>query len=346
MIPHNRPWITKKDKESITKIAESRFISQGKKVKELEKNFNKMFRLGYACSLSSGTSALSLSLMALGIKKGMKVAIPTYSCSAILNSVKWAGATPVVCDILKENLLLNPKKIKKNIDAIILVHTFGNYANVNHYKSKKIKIIEDCCHSLGGYQKSKPIGALGDVAIFSFYATKIITSGQGGLVWSKNKKLIDKIVDYREFDLRKNYIPRFNFQMTDLQASLAVNQFKRLKRIREIRRRIAIKYSKYIPKDFKIIIDFKKKNNMIYRFVLMAPNKRRRDKYLKFLNRNGIKAIIPVQKFELLHRYLKMDKKNFPISESICDTTVSLPLYPDLKKKEILKITQVMKRFN
>ena len=169
---------------------------------------------GNSISTSSGTAALYLALYAIGIKENNEVIIPTYTCSSILNAIFMHKAKPVLIDIdpLTWNLDYSQveKACNKKTKAIIVTHTFGNPCDLNLFKSLGIPIIEDCAQSLGSLINNQKTGTLADISTFSFYATKFITTGEGGMVFSKKRDLVEKIRDYINFDYRQNYYPRFN----------------------------------------------------------------------------------------------------------------------------------------
>lgn len=345
MIPHNRPFISKDDISKVVRILDSKKISDGSQVKNLEKRFSNFFLKGKSCALSSGTSALYLALKYLSKKKKLTVGLPTYACSALLNAVNFAGAKPVIFDINSETFNLDINKIDQKVDIIIVVHTFGSPASINNYYNFCNKIIEDCCHSIGGEYKGKKIGSSGDAAIFSFYATKIITSGQGGLIWSKNRDIINKAINFREFDLVKKYKPRFNLKLTDLQAGLVESQLNKIKIIKEKRNKIYKRYLMECSKKFELQSGFDGKSTIPYRFIIKLPNKKSRNKLRSEFLKKNIISINPIEKFELLHRYLKLKPKKFEISEKLVDQNLSVPIYPDLKDREVEKVCEVIRKF-
>ena len=348
MIPHNSTHITKSDRLAVDSIMKSGWIAQGKEVEALEKNFNQLFFDSTSCAVSSGTSALFLALRALGAKKNIEVAIPSYSCSALLNAVNMIGATPRIVDVTNDTFVIDHSSLVNlapNSSIVIAVHTFGSRANIEMIKSLGVKVIEDCCHSLGGIYENQLIGQAGHVSIFSFYATKIITGGQGGLILSNNVDLIDSINDYREFDCREEYYPRFNFQMSDIQAAMIRSQLQRLNQIISRRYEIAQKYRENLPNNLICQEGVESEGSMVYRFVIRAPNKEFRNKLKTYLHNNKIQCIVPIKRDELLHRYLGIDPVNFPNSELLADTTLSIPIFPALTDNEIKYVSRMLKRF-
>jgi len=349
MIPHNRPLVTYSDRFAVNQVLKSPYLSQGDKVERLESSFNQLYGgMGSSCAVSSGTSALYLALKCLGVDSGSTVILPTYSCSALLNAVALIGATPKVVDVLPDSFCIDPTSLT-NLSGVatcvIAVHTYGAIADVKSIRKTGLKTIEDCCHSLGGYDLNGSLGNYGDVSIFSFYATKIITGGQGGLVRSSRTKLIETIRDYRQFDCRETWVPRFNFQMTDIQASMIHSQFKRLRYIRERRFMIAQRYLAVLPDGLLVQSGLEETGRMVYRFVILAPNKIIRDALHRHMSTAGITCSIPIQRYELLHRYLNLQPSAYPVAELIADTSLSIPVYPGLTDEEVSIIELALNNF-
>lgn len=348
MIPHNKPWITQDDRLAVDSILKSGWIAPGKQTFNLESEFQHYYDGGYSCAVSSGTAALFLALRGLGAEPGKEVALPTYACSALLNAINMTGATPKLVDVTPDTFTIDPDSLEKlapNASIVIAIHTYGARANIESLRKFNVKIIEDCCHSLGGIHNGKTIGMDGDASIFSFYATKIITGGQGGLIWSNNKELIDEAHDYRNFDCRENYYPRFNFQLTDIQAAMINSQFKRLKDIVSRRYEIAQQYIKNLPSELIVQEGIESEGRMVYRFVIKASDNKERDALKEHLYKNRIKSIIPIERYELLHRYLGNEPEIFPVSEMLANTTLSIPIFPALTDEEVSHICNTLRSF-
>lgn len=349
MILHNKPTINQDEVNAATKVLKSGWIAQGKEVKKFEDELCKYlgFKSRHAVALSSGTAALYVALISLGIKENDEVIIPTYVCSALLNAIYLAGARPVLVDINPDNFNISFKETKKNITiktkAIIVTHTFGMPADIEKFIKLGVPIIEDCAQAIGTKLNNRHLGTFGKVAIFSFYASKVLTTGYGGMVFSKDKNFIEKIKDYREFDCPKEYKPRFNFQMSDIQAAIGTVQLKKLPLFLKKREKIANDYYKILPLGKvwppKSIKD--KKPNF-YRFLIQDDKPL---KLKKFLEKRGIKTIVPIETHELLGRYLGQDLHYFPVSEWVAKTTLSLPIYPSLTMQEAKKIKKHLKDY-
>lgn len=334
---------------ALSKVINKGWVAQGLEVQKFENEFSRYLggKDGQAVAVSSGTAALYLALYGLGIKKGDEVIAPAYVCSAVLNAIFMIGAKPILVDINKEDLNISyaetVKKINKKTKAIIITHTFGYPADLAKFMKLRVPLIEDCAQALGARWRGEPAGSFGQVAIFSFYASKLMTTGYGGMVYSRNKNLINKIRDYREFDCRRGYKPRFNFQMSDLGAAMGREQLKKLPGFLRRRRQIAAEYKKILPKDKFWPATGGDRRPNYYRF-LFKTNKVKAVK--DYLMKHGVKTIAPIETYELLHRYLKQSPKNFPVSEKIAKTTLSLPVYPALSTEEVDVIIRALSKIN
>jgi perosamine synthetase len=333
VIEHNKPTLGKQEQQAVSKVLESGYISQGLEVEKFENEFCDFLGLPeqHAVALSSGTSALFMALWSLNAKK-KSIAMPVYACSALRNSVAMAQAKEVLIDnaINSPNICLNQLQ-KSNADIAIVPHMFGLPNEIQTIKD--IDVIEDCAQSLGASIDNKKTGLIGNVGIFSFYATKLMTSGgQGGMFVSKDKNLVDKVRDYREFDCRRDDKHRFNFQMTDIQASIGRVQLRRLPIFLERRQEI---FSMYKEADLDLI-ESENNTSVSYRAVIRVNNP---VKIKGKLLRLGIKTIIPIEDWELLD-----NGSEYKNAYHLTQTTLSLPIYPSLTNKDVLNIVNQLKK--
>ena len=345
MIAHNKPLITLMDRQAVERVLSSGWIAEGPEVKGLEATFCDINFGGKAVAVSSGTAALFLALRAGGVLKGQRVALPSYSCSALLNAILMCEAVPVLVDVREDDFTIDLQRVKEldQLSAVIAVHTFGASANIEGLKKCVPLVIEDCCQSLGG-----PQGRLGDFSVYSFYATKIITGGQGGLVWSADVNKVEWIRDYREFDCCDIYKPRFNFQMTDIQAAMINSQMTRLNELRSIRSKLREKYKaaahKLLHSGWRLQEGFDGGAHLPYRVTLLAPSHEEFSLLQRQFKLADIQTIVPIEAYELLHRYLGESKETFPVSENLAQNLLSLPCYPALEAREIEAICKVLER--
>jgi len=324
MIPHNKPTLGKQEELAAKRIIQSGWLAEGTEVEKFEHNFCDFIGIshGHAVAVSSGTSALYLALWVLNAKK-KKVAFPSYVCASLRYAVNMAQAKEEIIDIEKGYPNISINELNKSDCSIAIVpHIYGNPVELDKIKNKLI--IEDCCQSIGAKFNGKHVGLIGEIGIFSFFATKLMTSGgQGGMIVSKNKSLIDEIRDYRKFDMRNDKKMRFNFQMTDLQASIGIEQLKKLPGFLNRREEI---FNFYLNAGLPIQTNKKVSNSnpIRYRAILISENPK---ELIKKLYDNRIKAIVPIEDWELLS----------PTKNAInyCKKTISLPLYPSLTDEEV-----------
>jgi dTDP-4-amino-4,6-dideoxygalactose transaminase len=340
-IAHNRPLVTDDDRRAVDEVLRSGWIAHGPEVAALERDFDDMYERGGSCAVSSGTAALFVTLRALGVGSGDRVAVPTYSCSALLNAVFMAGAEPLVVDVLPADFNLDPTSLERMAGRVgrpavtVAAHCYGAPANVADIAAVGPKVIEDCCQSLGGIVAGRPLGDQGEAAVFSFYATKIVTCGHGGLLRDPGGAVAVAARDFRDFDVRPDYRPRFNLYLTDFQAAMARSQLRRLASIAERRRYIAARYTEVLPSFVHVDPGVAQPGRLVYRFVITLPDAAGRETLRRHLADRGISTIVPVERFELLHRYLGLDPAGFPVAEALVDTTLSLPVYPGLTDAEV-----------
>lgn len=341
MILHSKPTIGKDEIKAIKEVLLSCQLSQGKKTREFEEKFSEYIGTKYAIATSCGTSALHLALLSLGIEKQDEVIIPNYTCCAVLNAVLYVGAKPVLCDISEEDYNIDfqevKKKITKRTKAIIVVHLFGQPANIDKFLSLSIPIIEDAAHAPGAEYKGKKVGSFGKVNVFSFYATKFITTGEGGAITTQDKKIYDKIMDLREYDKKASYRLRYNYKITDIASSIGIVQLSKIDTFIKKRRYIASIYDRNFN-SLPVIIPkiFPNSKSVYYRYCIRVKN---RDRVKKEMIQSGIEVKKPI--FKPLNKYLNLP--GFKNSEKIDKEILSLPIYPSLKKNEIEKVIQTIK---
>ena len=354
------------DKKEITKninycIKNNWISSQGKFVKKFEKSLAKYHGVKYCVSTSSCTTALHLAIKSLDIKKGDEIICPSLTFIAPANMIVLSGAKLVLADIDKDTLTIDPeqilKKITKRTKAILVVHQFGHAAHMDEIKkiSKKykIKIIEDNAESLGGSYKKKKLGTIGDVATLSFYANKIITTGEGGAILTNSKKIAEKCEILRDHGMSKKerYVHLdlgYNYRMTNLQAAVGSSQIKHLREILNIRNRQIKFYEKNLSNNPNYVLrkfsSWSKKINWLITIFLKSSSKRKDlISYLKKKNIDVRPMIFPVN--EAKHFKKKFKSQRFPISKKISYSGLHLPSSTKLSKKEILYVVKNLNNF-
>lgn len=348
MIPHSRPTLSKAEIKAVNEVLSSCQIAKGKKVEEFESDFCKFQNIRNAVAVNSGTSALHMALLALDIKGGDQVIIPSYSCCAILNAVLYIGADPVITDVNEDDFNISFEAVLKNLTkktkAIIVVHNFGLPAELAPLKKLGLPIIEDCAHTVGGKYKDKNVGSFGDIGIFSFYATKMMTTAEGGMVASNKASLIDKIKDLIEYDQKRNFKLRYNYKMSDIQAAIGIKQLKQLPGFIDKRQKLAKQYFQLLNESgFTLPKDFVDRKHLYYRYIIKLAKKHNIFNAIKKLGKEGIECNSPV--FQPLHRAFKA--KGCPVSEKLMKEALSIPIYPSLSLHQIGFVAQkLLKLFN
>jgi len=340
MIPHNKPYINKNSYKIIKSVIKSGWINYSTISHEVEdKLSNLLYQKSNKVNLViNGTSALFLALKALNIKTNDEVIIPSYTCTALLNAINLIGAKAIIADVSRENLSFSVDLLQQYISnktkAIILVHTFGIPCELGDIQKFKIPIIEDCSQALGSrFNDGSLVGSKGDISVFSFYATKLITGGVGGAIASQNKNILEFIQDYLNFDCPKTYKSRFNFQISDINSSMILASLNNLETVLKKKRKIANSYLKVISSQYANIIGANH-----YRFLIEFNTKEALLSCQKYLISVGIKTIIPIENYELLHRYLNLNSDDYPNSEYLSKCILSIPIFVNLNKSEIKHI--------
>ena len=336
LIPHNKPTLGLEEEAAALRVIRSGWVAKGKEVESFENEFCEFIGLpkGHAAAVSSGTAALFLALIMLG-GSGKNIGSPGYVCSALRNAVDMSEGKNILVDVEKNSPNIDLENMfKENPEIAIIPHMFG--IPVNLCNLKKIPIIEDCSHALGAKVNGKYVGLEGEFGIFSFYATKMITSGGfGGMLISKNKKLVDEVIDYIEYDDKNDDNKRFNFQMGDLQAAIGREQLRKLPNFLARREKIFRKY-----KDAGLdILDVSPEDSQILQPVRYRAAMKTKDqiKIMKSLKNSGIIT-------ELLNNewILEQNPTKFPNSLNLVHNIISLPIYPSLSDENVEKIISIL----
>jgi len=336
MIPHSRPTIDQEEINAVTAVLESGQLAQGEQVLQFEKVLASLIGVGEAVAVSSGTAALHLSLLALEIGEGDEVVIPSFVCPALLNAIRYVRAVPVLADIGRETFNIDVRDLKRRLTrktkTVIVPHMFGLPADIREIVALGVPVIEDCAQSLGSRYEGTPAGHFGTLSIFSFYATKVICTGEGGMVAANDRQLLDKIRDLRDYDEKADDRLRYNCKLTDLQAALGLTQLKKLPALIGRRRAIARQYDEFLRERLLPVPACPPdREHIYYRYVI-------RTKHVAELLAAGGEAGIAYRRpvFKPLHHYLGMT--GYPETEAAFLETVSLPIYPSLSDMEVKTI--------
>ena len=342
------------DKAIQNVINDSAFIL-GKYTKKFEDSFAQYCSARYCVGVNSGTDALLLSYLALGIKKGDEVITTPCTFFATTEPLGFVGAKPVFVDILSDTYLIDPSKIISAITnktkAIVAVHLYGQMANMkeimNIARKYKLRVIEDCAQAHGAEQNGKKAGTFGDMGIYSFYPGKNLGGyGDAGCVVTNNKKYADFVKKFRDHGRSSKYEHKyeaFNTRMDGIQAAILTTKLKHLNKWVEQRRKIAKKYNKLLPTT--VIAPHEAINNK-HAYHLYVIRTDRRDKLQKGLELKGIQTgihyPIPLH-LQKAYSYLNFKRGMFPVCEEVTRQVLSLPIFPELKDEEIKYIIGAIK---
>lgn len=361
MIRLTVPDIGKEELEEIKKVLDSKNLVQGDKVEEFENKIKEYLNVKNAIAVSSGTAALHLSLLALGISDNDEVIVPDFTFPATSNVVENVGATTKFVDIKLDNLCIDVEKIEDvitaNTKAIIPVHEFGQCADMDKIieiaKKYNLKIIEDAACALGAEYKGQKIGTIGDLGCFSLHPRKAITTGEGGVIVTNNDELAEKIRILRNHGLSiingklQFIMAGLNYRMTNIQGAIGVVQMKKLKNIIEKRIKIANKYNEMLRNIKGIILPEEKSygKHVWQTYHIILNEEINRDELIKKLKEKGIETNFGAYAVHTQPYYQNKykHKDNDYINSNLAyKQGLALPLYPHLDEQQLEYIVEVL----
>ena len=361
MISIAKPKIEEEERKLIKEVLDSGNLAQGSKVKELEEKFAKLCGVRYAIAVNSGTSALHTSLFASGIEEGDEVITTPFSFIATANSIVMQKAKPVFVDIKEDTFNINPDKIEEKITpktkAILVVDLYGqlvDYEKIEEIaKKNNLLLICDSCQSVNACLNDKKAGSFGDIAAFSFYATKNMISGEGGMITTNNEKFAKSARRFRNHGQTENRYEYqgmgYNYRMMDLQAAIALGQMEKIEEFTRKRIENALLLNNGLNQIENITIPFVKSNvKHVFHQYTIKVDENKREELEKYLKENEIGYGIYYPKpLHLYPFFIKMGYKegDFPISERMSKQVLSLPVHPYLTKEEINKIIKIIGDF-
>ncbi|MDP3883022.1 MAG: DegT/DnrJ/EryC1/StrS family aminotransferase [Candidatus Staskawiczbacteria bacterium] len=356
-IPLNEPRLTKRDIDFIKKsLAPDIFHSLAKgTIEKFERKVKDYIGRKYAITCTSGTTALHLALMALNVKEGDEVMCPSYVSVALLHAINYLKAEPKLTDcnfnVEKGDFSMSfsdtKKKISKNTKVIIVPHMFGYPAEIDKIINLKIPVIEDATLSLGGAFGGKKIGTFGEISLFSFHYSKMITTGEGGILLTDSRELFERMkffadkeatVISQRLDENPDYHVQYNYQMNGLGALLGQSQINQIDEFVRKRKNIAQIYTKHLKELTEVPVFFK--DNIFWRYIIGTK------KDSQELIKEGLKYGIEFGRgvYPPLHKYLKISDELFPNTKKTISTVMAVPIYPSLNKDEINYVIKILKK--
>lgn len=363
-IPIYAPFITPAEKAYVNTCMEDTWLSsKGLFVQQFETAFAKYCGSPYAVSCSSGTSALFLALKLMGIKKGDEVIVPTFTMISTAFAVTYTGATPVFIDCLPESGNIDPDSIErlitKKTKAIIPVHVYGtpcDMASITQIATKHhVQILEDAAEALGATYRDKHIGGVSDFNAFSLYVNKIVTTGEGGMVTLKSKRLYDKLkyLNNYSFSSKRHFWHKtigYNYRLSNIQAAIGVGQIEHIEETLSKKRAVAALYDTYMQPIRDSIIPYAPNKNGAGNHWHIAY--RTLDPHIDIMKLrnhladNGIETRSAFLPLHLQPAYRKnIYEGKFPHSEKLARTSFLLPSGPTLTESEIAFVCQLVRDF-
>ncbi|MFZ0456147.1 MAG: DegT/DnrJ/EryC1/StrS family aminotransferase [Ignavibacteriaceae bacterium] len=379
-IPFHRPYITEDEINEVTDAVRSGWWTAGPKTLQFEHEFNSFIGTKNSVAVSSWTAAAHLALEAIGLKEGDEVIIPAITFTATAEIICYFKAKPVIVDVQRDTYNIDPVQIEKAVTkktrAIIPVHYGGQPCDMDEIidiaQKNNLYIIEDAAHALPSYYKGKIVGQLSDVTCFSFYATKTLATGEGGMICTDNEEVAKRCSIMRlhgiNSDAWKRYskegswyyevvAPGFKYNFTDIQAGLGLAQLKKVNELQTKRKEIFDIYNNgFKDNDLLRLYRIKEDRESSYHLYPVELNLNmltiNRSRFIDELKEKGIGVsvhFIPLYRHPYYRETFNLKTEDFPVSESIYPGIITLPIWPGMKISQIEQVidnvNSLMKKF-
>ncbi|MFH0956481.1 MAG: DegT/DnrJ/EryC1/StrS family aminotransferase [Candidatus Aenigmatarchaeota archaeon] len=360
MISIASPQIGKEEIRAVVRVLKSGAIVKGEQVKEFESAFAKYIGAKRAVSCSSGTAALQVGLKVLGIAEGDEVITTPLTFIATSNAVIHNRAKPVFADIDERTFNIDPVKIRscvtKKTKAVIVVHLYGQPCNMDEIvglcEKLNLLLVEDCAQAHGAEFQKKKVGSFGDISIFSFYATKNMTTGEGGMILTDNEAVAEKaevMMNQGQVGKYEHVMIGENDRMTDIEAAMGIEQLKKLDRMNEKRTRNARVLTRGLSGlDWLQVPYVDKRVKPVWHQYTVKVASGMRDDFLEHLNKNGVGARVYYPKpsyMQPAYENLGFREGLCPVAESVARQVVSLPVHSMLKKGDVRAIVETVRKY-
>ena len=351
--------ISDEEINQVVEVLKSGMLADGEQVREFERRFADYCGVKYGIATSSGTTALHTSLAALEVKPGEKVLTTPFTFIATGNSILHCGGAPEFADIDYHTFNIAPAEIERKLREIpeirimIIVHLFGQPCDMDAIteiaRRHNVKVVEDCAQAHGAEYDGRKVGSFGDISIFSFYPTKNMTTGEGGIITTNDEELADKcrkIVNHGRSGRYEHDILGYNYRMTNIAAAIGLGQLERLDECNQRRIENAAFLSENLSK-----LDWLEPpvvgNNCKHVFHLYTVKVSKRDEFANYLQENGIQTSVvyprPLYRQPLYERLGY--QANCSNTEKVCDRVLSIPVQPALTRDDLQKIVDVICKF-
>ncbi|OCB70560.1 perosamine synthetase [Flavobacterium piscis] len=357
-IPVYQPVLNGNEKKYVNECLDSTWISsKGKFVSEFENSFADYVGVKHATTVSNGTVAIHLALLALGIGEGDEVIVPTLTYIASVNAIAYTGATPVFVDSIQESWQIDPKDVIKKITpktkAIMAVHLYGYPCDMDALveicKKNDLFLIEDCAEAIGTMYKGKHVGTYGDISTFSFFGNKTITTGEGGMVVTNDETLHERSVHFKGQGLAKHRqywhdVIGYNYRMTNICAAIGLAQLENIEQVLIEKKRVADTYRKCLENTSVIFHDPNGEDvyHSYWMCSILTNDAKQRDLLRTHLENEGIETRPLFYPVHTMPMYSSQYQRH-PVAENLGWRGMNLPSYPTLKTEEIEFICEKIK---
>ena len=372
-LPFHQPEIGTEEIRSVVETLESGWLTSGSKVKTFEEDFSRYIGCQYSVAVNSCTAALHLALEAVGVEEGDEVIVPTMTFTATAEVVIYFKAKPVLVDCRPNTFNINPELIERAITAktkaIIPVHFGGQSCDMEAIlqiaRKHKLYVIEDAAHALPAKYYGKTIGTIGDITCFSFYATKTITTGEGGMATTGNPEWAARMrmmsLHGISHDAWKRYTkegswyyevvrPGFKYNMTDISAAIGIEQLKKCDAFGAARSRIAATYDQRFSdlSEIETPVCQPDVQHAWHLYVIQLDLERlkiNRNQFSEALKEQGIGTsvhFIPLHLHPYYRDNLGFEPKHFPQASAVFDRIVSLPIYPKMTEMDVENVVRAV----
>lgn len=342
-IPHSCPTLGCEEWQRVAHVLVSGQVVRGPCCKAFEAKVAKRVGCKYGLAVSSGLAALHVTLASLGIKQWDEVILPALVCEAPLLAVKYCGATPIVVDVDPSTGNITPDAVNdaltNNTRLVIVPHMFGTPAEVAEIVYLGCTVLEDCAQTIGAKHQAQNVGTFGVASIFSFYATKVLCTGEGGMVLTDDLSLAEEVSDLRDYRKHSDFRVRFGYSMTDVSAAMGLVQLGKLDGFISRRREIAALYAELLQgvKGVTCPDQEAHKESIFYRYIVKVPPESR-DRIRKDMKQKGVECGLGV--LHTLDSFVP--SQPCTVAREYAQSSLSLPIYPSLSDEDARRVVKVL----
>jgi len=360
MIPIASPQVGEEEIDAVADVIRSGMLAQGEVTRQFEESFADYCGCAHAIGTNNGTSALHATLLAAGIQPGDEVIVPDFTFIATATAVSMCGAVPLMVDVDEEYYTLDPSAVQEAISpktkAVIGVHLFGQPFDVSGIQEicedNKLFLIEDCAQAHGAKYEGMPVGSFGLAGCFSFYPTKNMTTGEGGMITTQDVDLATRarqLINHGQSEKYLHTLLGYNYRMPNLMAAIGLVQLKKIDQMTKQRQENARYLSEHLDTELFVCPKVRPGCEPVFHQYVIRPGggcSLSRDELMNYLQKNGIGSAvhypIPVHKQPVYQQVHHSSETSFQVTERLCDEVLSLPVHPGVGEKECRIICEVL----